>query len=117
MSIEDWLSVLQRESEERSYILRFEILDWSQSLLKVRLFITADLFIQVYRNERFETSNLALIHNEKRIYARDQLGGLWHRHPVDKPDQHETSEEGRRTVTIGQFLDEVESILAMLNLP
>ncbi|MBN1887775.1 MAG: hypothetical protein JW850_07280, partial [Thermoflexales bacterium] len=72
---------------------------------------------QVYRNDRFDTTNLALIHNGQRIYARDQLGGRWHRHTVAAPCQHDATIEGCRAVTLSEFLDEVETVLAALGLP
>ena len=93
------------------------MLDHSASLLKVRLYITADLFVQVYRNDRFDTTNLVLMHNEQRLYARDQLAGAWHRHTPAAPESHDTGAEGRRPVNLGEFLDEVEDVLAALGLP
>jgi hypothetical protein len=86
-------------------------------MLKARLFIDADLFIQVYRNDRFDTTNFVLIHNRQRVYARDQLGGEWHRHTPADPELHDKSEEGIKPVSLTEFLDEVELILADLNLP
>jgi len=74
MTVPDLLLSLRRETETRSYIRRLEILDQSASLLKARLYIAADLFVQVYRNDRFDTTNLVLLHNGQRVYARDQLG-------------------------------------------
>jgi len=90
MNVARLLSVLHQESRTRAYIRR---------------------------NDRFDTTNLALIHNEQRIYARDQLGGAWHRHTIDAPHVHDTSAEGRRPVNLSEFLDEVETVLATMGLP
>ena len=87
------------------------------SLIKVRLIISPDLFVQVYRNDRFDTTSLVLIYNGQRLYARDQLGSLWHRHTLSAHDQHDTSQEGNRPVTLSEFMDEIESVLASLDLP
>lgn len=73
--------------------------------------------MQTYCNDRFNTLNLALICNGQRIYARDLLGGKWHRHLHTNPDGHDVSHEGRKAVTLNKFLDEVEIVLAELNLP
>jgi hypothetical protein len=61
--------------------------------------------------------NLVLIYNGQRVYARDQLGGVWHRHTTVEPDLHNGSPEGRQSVTLAGFLDEVEIILAEMGLP
>jgi hypothetical protein len=69
------------------------------------------------RNDHFETTNLVLIHNKQRIYARYELNGLWHGHPMTAPRQHDTSPEGSRAVTLSELLDEVETVLATMKLP
>lgn len=108
---------LRREASDRTYVERLDILEQTQSLVKARLYITSDLFLQVYRNDRFDTTNFAVINNQRRIYARDQLGGGWHRHTANAPDEHDTTEEGRRPVTLSEFLDEAEAVLSVLGLP
>jgi hypothetical protein len=117
MNIPALLSALYSESERRAYFKKLEIMERGRSFLKARLYLSPDLFIQVYRNDHYNTTNFALIYNGRRIYARDQLGGLWHRHTVDAPDLHDTSHEGSRPVTLSEFLDEVEDILAAMGLP
>jgi hypothetical protein len=111
------LSRLQVEAKQRPYIRRLEILEQTSSLIKARLIISADLFVYVYRNDRFDSTNYVLIHNQKRIYGRDKLGDSWHRHTTSDPDAHDKSEEGRTGVSLEQFLNEVEQILAQLGLP
>ena len=108
---------MQSEVIRRGYVRRVEVLDQSINLIKVRLSIAPDLFIQVYRNDRFDTTNLALIHNHRCLYALDQVESRWHRHTIVQPDDHDVSPEGRRAVDLPQFIDEIESILAALGLP
>lgn len=117
MNVPQLLSALRREVKDRAYIGRLELLDQSHSLLKTRLYLSSDLSVQVYRNDRFDTTNLVLIHSGQRIYARDQLGGVWHRHTAAAPHEHDTSDKGRRAVNLTEFLDEVEDVLAALGLP
>lgn len=117
MSTDDLLTNLREVVISRSYIVRLEIMDQSVHMLKARLFINPDLFIQVYRNEMFDTTNYALVYNSQRIYARDQLGGKWHRHNLSNPKLHDKSEEGRKAISLPEFLDEVEMILTKLDLP
>ena len=47
----------------------------------------------------------------------DELDGHWHRHTHTASEEHDTSEEGQRPVEISEFLDEVENVLAALDLP
>jgi len=117
VNVADWLSALHQEAQSRAYLSQLVVLDQSASLLKARLYIAADLFVQVYRNDRFDTTNLVLMHNEQRLYARDQLAGVWHRHAPAAPEAHDTSADGRRPVSLAEFLDEVEDVLAALGLP
>jgi hypothetical protein len=117
VSIFDLSKTLQKQARQRAYIRRLDILEQSINLLKARLIISPDLFIQVYRNDHFDTTNLVLIHNAQRIYARDQVAGIWHRHPANAPHLHDTSNEGRRPINLSDFLDEVETVLAEIGLP
>ncbi|MBN1659376.1 MAG: hypothetical protein JXA93_13305 [Anaerolineae bacterium] len=117
MNVADLLVAVYLEAGKRQYITRLEIVDQSQTLLKARLNIAPDLFVQVYRNDRFDTTNLVLVYGGRRVYARDQLGGVWHRHVTATPQIHDTSVEGRRPVDLAEFLDEVESVLATMGLP
>jgi hypothetical protein len=117
MNLEELFSNIYQEHNRRAYIQRVQILNHSQNLLKARLYISNELFVQIYRNTRFNTTNLILIYNNERIYARDQLGDNWHRHSSDNPEQHDTSPDGRRVVELSEFLDEVENILTELELP
>jgi hypothetical protein len=117
MNVADLANDLGREAATRHYVRRLEIVDQGASLLKARLYISSHLFVQVYRNDRFETTNFVLVHNGRRIYARDQLQGIWHRHPMDAPHAHDTSVAGSREVTLSEFLDEIEALLAQMDLP
>jgi len=117
MNVPELLLALHREAENRAYIVRLNVLDQSVTMLKARLYVSPDLFVQVYRNDHFDTTNLVLIHNGRRLYARDQLSGVWHRHTAVAPHVHDTSAEGRRPITLSEFLDEVETVLAAMDLP
>jgi len=117
MNILDLLAALDAESGRRSYILRVQLLEQTPRILKARLHISRDLFIQVYRNDQFDTTSLTLIYNQQRIFARDQLGDSWHRHTVDNPNLHDKSSAGSKPVNLSEFLDEVERVLAKFGLP
>lgn len=117
MNVDELSSSLALEVKRRAYIRRLDILEQTASLLKSRLHITPHLFVQVYRNDRFDTTNFVLVHNGQRLYGRDQLGGVWHRHPADAPQSHDRTADGARPVDLREFLNEVEDLLAVLGLP
>ena len=117
MTVERWLDVLREEAEHRAYVVRLDLLDHTRNILKARLVVSSDLFVQVYRNDRFDTTNLVLLYGGRRLYARDQLGGRWHRHTAVTPHIHDISSEGSRPVELPEFLDEVEVVLAEMGLP
>jgi len=107
---------LLEEAHRRRYISRLEFLEQSTSMLKARLYVSLETFVQVYRNDRFKTTNFVLVHNAQRIYARDELDGVWHRHAADEPEKHDLSAEGQHSATLSMFLDEIEVILGEMNL-
>ena len=117
MNAADLPATLGTELKRRNYFVRMDVLEQTLSLVKIRLYISLDLFVQVYRNDRYQTTNLILIHNGQRLFARDELDGRWHRHTHLAPEDHDTSKEGQRPVEISEFLDEVEKVLAALDLP
>ncbi|WKZ34786.1 MAG: hypothetical protein QY332_14290 [Anaerolineales bacterium] len=117
MNAEHLPAIAGKELERRKYFVRMEILDQTASLVKIRLYITPDLFVQIYHNDRYQTTNLVLIHNNQRLYGRDELDGGWHRHTHLAPEEHDTGKEGQRPVEVSEFLDEVENVLAALDLP
>lgn len=117
MNVPTLLTALHQAVRDRAYFTQLVISDQSRSVLKARLYISPSLFVQIYRNDRFDTTNLVLIHNERRIFGRDQLSGEWHRHPVNDPASHDVSDEGQRGVPLEEFLDEIEAILSDLGLP
>jgi hypothetical protein len=117
MNVPALFAALHQAVQQRAYFTQLVILDQSRSVLKARLYLSPGLFIQVYRNDRFDTTNLVLIHNDRRIFGRDELGNQWHRHPVHDPAAHDVSNEGQRSVTLEEFLDEAEAILSNLELP
>lgn len=76
MKVSDLASDLQRELSGRKYFVNLEIMEQTQSIIKARLYISSDLFVQVYRNDRFSTTNMAVINNGMRLFARDEVAGI-----------------------------------------
>jgi len=117
MNVNQILNTLQKEAQARSYFICLDIIEQTTNLIKARLHITTAFFVQIYRNDLFDTTNFVLIYNGQRIYGRDQLAGNWHLHTASSPSAHDTSEEGKRHVGLSEFLDEVETVISKMDLP
>ena len=94
-----------------AFVRRVETVDKTDAAIKLRLHIDTDCFIQVYTNTRKQIISYAVVFNRARILGRDCDGGLWHRHPPGKPDQHDFSPDGQRAVSLDEFLKETQQIL------
>ena len=90
---------------------KIDILDMTTSVLKVRLVIDTDIYIQIYENVRKPKASYTLIIGNNRFYGRDMRESFWHRHPIDDPEIHDDSEEASRLITISEFVQEVKEIL------
>lgn len=102
---------------QASHIVDFvHLIERGRRVLKARVYISGDLFLQVYRNDGFGTTNFALILGDRRIYGRDERDGSWHRHPAEDPDAHDESDEGRREVTLKEFWEETLAVIDNLGL-
>lgn len=110
-TIEELLAIANDALIKHSYYQRREILHQGRGHVKFRLYISRNLFVQVNRNEIVNLTNMVLLQDFKRIYARDEYHGKWHRHPISDPDDHNHTKEGSRQVTLNEFLLEVDSIL------
>ena len=94
----------------------YKTLVLTKNTVKARLIIRENLYIDLYFNQRYGTTNYALILDDDRIYGRDCYDGNWHLHPYDDPSKHDTSEEGKKILSIEGFVDEAEEILVNLRL-
>lgn len=112
-------SIMQEiiEVQSNSYLIaRTEILEHKENFLKVRLYLKNELYIQVYRNDEYDTTNLVLILYDERIYARDEVRGRWHRHPENNPHGHDTTQDGKKSVKFKEFFEEVKTIIHKMKL-
>ena len=77
-------------------------------ILRYKLIITEETFIQIYFNEETGTTAFALVSHGKRIFGidYDTIRG-WHKHPPKDPDKHITHRQTR----LSEFLDEALKII------
>ncbi|MFQ6072496.1 MAG: hypothetical protein ACE5KT_07340 [Methanosarcinales archaeon] len=106
-----FVELVQSAADEYSLIV--EIIAQTEKAVKIRLKISEHFFVQFYNHSQSKTSNYVLIGWNRRLYGRDSVGGVWHRHPYDNPSNHDFSEEGSREITPSEFLEEVFEILSL----
>ena len=95
---------------------KLDILDITSSVLKARLMIRADIYIQIYENVRRPKCSYTLIVGNNRFYGRDMRVDSWHRHSVDNPEIHDDSEDASTSISVLDFVEEVKEILIQKNL-
>jgi hypothetical protein len=111
MNVDDFEGEVRRSAAEWAFIQLVEAIDKTDHAIKLRLLVDADCFVQVYANVQKSIYSYTVVLNRSRIYGRDCEGGVWHRHPHRNPDRHDRSPEGRKAVSLTQFLAEVQQIL------
>ncbi len=109
MNIDDFIREV--EAAANFYSLKVEILARTKNAVKVRVLVTENIYIQLYYNQASKTRNYALVGWNRRLFGRDCIGGEWHKHPFENPDEHDFSGNGKREVSILEFFDEVFYLL------
>ena len=110
-TVDDLINDAQQALSKYSYYIRHEIVRGTR-YCKIRLIIIErDLFVQINRNETTSLTNFALILHSQRIFGRDEYRGTWHRHAPSAPEYHNGSPEGSRSVSLAEFLIEVDDLL------
>lgn len=102
---------VRRTAAQWAFVKYVETVDQTSDAIKLRLHIDTDCFVQVYVNTRKQIIGYTVVFNRARILGRDCDGGSWHRHPPARPDQHDFSPEGRRAVSLDEFLKETQQVL------
>jgi hypothetical protein len=61
-------------------------------VIKLRVDLDEDRFIDVFFNSRNRRADLTLIENGRRVFGYDNLGD-WHCHPPEAPERHDACAE------------------------
>ncbi len=115
-TVDEWEQEIAAAAKVFSFVQDVFVADKSPVALKVRLVLGLELFVQVYINVVTGTQNFVLVLGRQRLYARDCVGGTWHRHSYGDPDDHDDSTEGARAVTLVEFLGEVQELVEEVSL-
>jgi len=76
-TIKELLAVADNALYKYVYYRRLEILSQGKGHIKFRLYISKNLFIQINRNEIVNLTNMVLLHDFKRIFARFSFNTLF----------------------------------------
>jgi len=89
MDVDTFLSSLLEALSDRTFVEAVD-LHTEAVIVKGRVILEDDRFLQVYFNEDTGTTAFALIEDEQRIWGADYdaLRG-WHVHPIGRPDDHQ----------------------------
>lgn len=107
----DLLDELRMAERRIWFVQRLADLEQTDDMLKARLEIQPDLFVQVYFSESTGRLQMALIQGRQRLFGRDNEGGHWHVHPFGAAAQHRPIEPETSPQPLARFLVEVEQIL------
>jgi len=114
--VDAWEREIAVAARAFTFVRTIQTLDKNPAALKVRLLLGPEFFVQIYINVDTDVQNLVLVLGRQRLYARDCVGGAWHRHPHDNPDAHDFSPTGANPVTVADFLGEVQELVEQMDL-
>ena len=109
MNLEDFFDILEIAASK--YLWKLRIPAKTDNAVKARIQISDNIYVQFYFHQISGTTNYVLVGWNNRLYGRDCIGGSWHRHPFENPQTHDITDEGTKTVTPEEFLDEVVELL------
>ena len=107
----DLLAELLAAERRDWFVQRLAELEQTDDMLKARLEIQPDLFVQVYFSESSGRLQMALIQGRQRLFGKDNEGGQWHAHPYGAADRHLSIAAETSPQPLARFLAEVEQIL------
>ena len=89
MDVDDFQSSLLEALSDCPFVESVD-LKTEAVIVKGRVVLEDERFLQVYFNEHTGTTAFAVIEEECRLWGadHDSLRG-WHVHPVDRPDEHQ----------------------------
>ena len=88
------------------FIVDYELKIEENAIVKCRIFLIDDSFVEVYYNFENGKTSFALIKNNCRIFGADNLG-FWHTHPFSDPEKHIKSHE----IKIEDFIKKIKDKL------
>lgn len=103
--------IKETSSVLEEYSLSPVIIAKTDNAVKIKAQVSDNISLQFYYNQKAKTRNYVLVGWSRRLYGRDSVGGEWHRHPSEKPEEHDFSEEGSKETSPGEFVREAFEVL------
>ena len=104
MTLSHFIETLRGACDRSNLVISYDIRVLDNAVLKTRITLAIDAFIDVYYNPVNGTCSYTLIEGGPRIYGADNAFIGWHIHPFENPDEHRLCEE----VPFDEFLKTVE---------
>ncbi|MEW5801894.1 MAG: hypothetical protein AB1847_07275 [bacterium] len=111
MRVEDLEIEAIEATKKFPFLKRVEVVDKHPCAIKLKLYIEENFYVQAYCNTATKTTNFVAIVGNQRIFGRDCIRESWHLHPFHDPDTHDFSSEGRRKISLTDFLEELQEII------
>jgi len=110
LTISEFVAELETSVAKYFSSFRFIVLLQTSNSYKAHIILSEDGLISARYNARNERTDLALIHNQQRIFGYDNLK-LWHFHPYSDPSQHIACSKP----TIDQVIAEMKAVVEKIN--
>lgn len=104
MTLSHFIERLRGTCDRSNLVVSYDIRVLDNAVLKARITLTIDPFIDVYYNPANGTCSYTLIQGGQRIFGADNAFIGWHIHPFENQDEHRL----REAVTFHEFLKTVE---------
>ena len=109
ISLESFRNQLCNLFEEQFKDVEFVIDERRSTILEIRIFLTPEIFMEVYVNGITGKKSFALVKNEKRIWGYDNYR-YWHHHPIENPYTHIACSEP----PIEKIVGELQTLLSQI---
>lgn len=107
LTLPQFVEMVCRTCDQSDLVSSYDVRVMDNAVAKIRVFLTAAAFIDVYYNPANDNCSFALVQNSQRIYGVDNAFVGWHIHPFESPDDHHLC----GPVPFGEFLKAVEQKL------
>lgn len=104
LTLAGFIETVRSACDQSDLVVSYDVRILDNAILKIRVFLTIEAFIDVYFNPVNRNCSYALVHGNRRIYGADNAFVGWHLHPFESPDEHRLCEQ----VPFGEFLTAVE---------
>ena len=104
----EFARTIQDICDRSDLVTYYDVRILDDTVVKIRVALTHDAFIDVFNNSDTGKCSYALIEASIRVFGADNAFIGWHTHPFDNPDQHVHAPE----VTFDEFLKTIEEYFA-----